>query len=135
MTTYIQETVLAMELNRSHLGRLVQVITEDWSITGKLSRVDQHDNREWDIDYSGAARVLVPRSGEIYADLTVGPWEARVRGNQPVTVERVAGTLEAPERAATLTVYKDGDGVVGIYHPDPELPPAPPEWPDLPGQS
>lgn len=96
---YEQETVLAMELNRSHIGCLVQIITEEWSMTGTLKTVDQHDNREWDIDYANGRR-LIPRAGEIYAFLTIGPWEGRVIGNQPVTVERVAGTLEAPERAA-----------------------------------
>lgn len=102
MTTYHQETVLAMELNGSHVGRLVQIITDSWSMTGTLTRVDQHDNREWEIVYP--ARTLVPSGGEIYTTLTIGPWTGRVIGNQPVTVESVAGTLEAPERALEGTV-------------------------------
>lgn len=92
-----QVTILAMELNRSHVGKLVQIITESWSMTGTLSRVDQHDNREWDIDYANGGG-LIPRSGEIYTGLWIGPWRGEIIGNQPVTVETVRGTLEAPER-------------------------------------
>lgn len=97
MARLIHETVLAMELDRSHIGKLVQIITDSWSMTGTLTRVGQHDNREWGIDYP--ARTLRPTSGEIYTVLFIGPWEGRVIGNQPVTVESVAGTLVAPERA------------------------------------
>lgn len=97
VTMYRQETILAMELNRSHVGRLVQIITEGWSMTGTLTRVDQHDNREWEIIYPDYG--LRPSGGEIYTTLNIGPWVGRVIGNQPVTVETVAGTLEAPERA------------------------------------
>lgn len=96
--TYEQTTLLAMELDGSHVGALVQIITETWSMTGTLTRVDQHDNREWEIIYP--ERRLVPSGGEIYAELWIGPWRGQVIGNQPVTVERVKGTLEAPERAA-----------------------------------
>lgn len=146
MTTYIQETILAMELNGSHIGRLVQIITEDWSITGTLSRVDQHDNREWEIDYSSLVRSVRRSGGEIYATLTVGPWEGRVIGNQPVTVETVKGSLVAPERAALMAPdwrganaeYLRGEIEAGIIHKDDaraylsrDLPPAPEEWPDL----
>jgi hypothetical protein len=94
---YHHEVILAMELNRSHIGKLVQMITDSWSMTGTLTRVDQHDNREWEIAYP--SRQLVPVRGEIYATLTIGPWRGDVIGNQPVTVETVAGTLEAPETA------------------------------------
>lgn len=97
MNRITQETILAMELNRSHIGKLVQLITDSWSMTGTLSRVDQHDNREWSIDYANYGR-LVPSGGEILAELWIGPWRGEVIGNQPVTVETVAGTLEAPER-------------------------------------
>jgi hypothetical protein len=95
--TYHQEVILAMELDRSHIGKLVQMITDSWSMTGTLERVDQHDNREWEIVYP--SRRLVPSGGEIYAVLKIGPWEGRIIGNQPVTVETVKGTLEAPETA------------------------------------
>lgn len=95
MTGITQETILAMELSRSHIGKLVQIITETWSLTGTLTRVDQHDNREWSIDYSRGRR-LVPSGGEIYATLWVGPWRGDVIGNQPVTVETARGALEAP---------------------------------------
>lgn len=95
--TYHQEVILAMELNRSHIGKLVQMITDSWSMTGTLTRVDQHDNREWEISYP--SRQLVPVRGEIYSTLQIGPWRGDVIGNQPVTVETVAGTLEAPETA------------------------------------
>lgn len=97
MTTYHQEVILAMELNRSHIGKLVQMITDSWSMTGTLQRVDQHDNREWEIAYP--SRQLVPVRGEIYTTLHIGPWVGDVIGNQPVTVETVKGTLEAPETA------------------------------------
>lgn len=96
--TYHHEVILAMELNRSHIGKLVQLITDSWSMTGTLTRVDQHDNREWEVAYP--SRRLVPVRGEIYATLHIGPWVGDVIGNQPVTVETVAGTLEAPETAA-----------------------------------
>lgn len=99
MTIYRQEQILAMELDRSHIGRLVQIITDSWSMTGTLERVTQHDNRGWDIDYSNG-RTLVPSSAEIWTVLRIGPWTGRLIGNQPVTVETVAGTLEAPERAS-----------------------------------
>lgn len=144
---YDQVQLLAMELDRSHVGALVQIITEEWSMTGTLTRVDQHDNREWDIDYANGRR-LVPSGGEIYAELWIGPWRGHVIGNQPVTVERVAGTLEAPERTSTADRNLDfirGEIERGIIHKDDarsyllgevvdDLPPAPPEWPDLPGQ-
>lgn len=95
MNRITQETILAMELNRSHIGKLVQMITDSWSLTGTLASVDQHDNREWETRYP--VRALVPVAGEIYSVVTIGPWTGRVMGNQPVTVETVAGTLEAPE--------------------------------------
>ena len=121
------EQVLAMELNRSHIGKLVQIITESWSMTGTLTRVDQHDNREWELIYP--ERRLVPSGGEIYATLRIGPWTGDVIGNQPVTVETVKGTLEAPERAALKGYYPDGMGedppgdvVQGVILP-PEPPP------------
>jgi len=94
---YHQEVILAMELNRSHIGKLVQIITDSWSMTGALTRVDQHDNREWEIAWPSGN--LVPSGGEIYAELWIGPWRGQVIGNQPVTVETVKGTLEAPETA------------------------------------
>lgn len=139
---YDQVQLLAMELNGSHVGALVQIITDSWSMTGTLSRVDQHDNREWDIVYP--ERRLVPSGGEIYAELWIGPWRGEIIGNQPVTVERVAGTLEAPERTALKGYYPEGMGEdppdvpckLGILKGEvvDDLPPAPPEWPDLPGQ-
>lgn len=95
--TYHQEVILAMELDRRHIGKLVQMITDSWSMTGTLKRVDQHDNREWEIAYP--SRRLVPVRGEIYTTLHIGPWTGDVIGNQPVTVETVKGTLEAPETA------------------------------------
>lgn len=95
--TYHQEVLLAMELDRRHIGKLVQMITDSWSMTGTLKRVDQHDNREWEIAYP--SRQLVPVRGEIYTTLHIGPWVGGVIGNQPVTVETVVGTLEAPETA------------------------------------
>lgn len=94
---YHQEVILAMELGRSHIGKLVQIITDSWSMTGTLTRVDQHDNREWEVAWPSGN--LVPSGGEIYAELWIGPWVGRVIGNQPVTVETVKGTLEAPETA------------------------------------
>ena len=97
MSAYHQEVILAMELDRSHIGKLVQIITDSWSMTGTLSRVDQHDNREWEVAWPSGN--LVPSGGEIYAELWIGPWVGRVIGNQPVTVETVKGTLEAPETA------------------------------------
>jgi hypothetical protein len=105
---YRQETLLAMELRQHHAGRLIQIITDSWSMTGTLTRVDQHDNREFEIVYP--ERRLVPSGGEIYAELWIGPWRGQVIGNQPVTVEVEAGTLEAPERAqlrpfAPLTMH------------------------------
>lgn len=113
MTGITQETILAMELSRSHIGKLVQIITETWSLTGTLTRVDQHDNREWSIDYS-RGHLLVPSGGEIYATLWVGPWRGDVIGNQPVTVETVRGTLEAPEARAivqgAVVEWPKGDG-------------------------
>jgi hypothetical protein len=134
--TYHHEVILAMELNRSHIGKLVQMITDSWSMTGTLTRVDQHDNREWEVDYSRGRR-LVPVRGEIYATLTIGPWRGDVIGNQPVTVETVAGTLEAPETATKalphlITEEETAEArrvIEGTVLP--ELPPAPPEWPDL----
>jgi hypothetical protein len=92
-----------MELDRSHIGKLVQLITDSWSMTGTLKRVDQHDNREWEIAYP--SRQLVPVRGEIYATLHIGPWVGDVIGNQPVTVETVAGTLEAPETATKAVTH------------------------------
>lgn len=112
--TYEQTTLLAMELDGSHVGALVQIITETWSMTGTLTRVDQHDNREWEIIYP--ERRLVPSGGEIYAELWIGPWRGQVIGNQPVTVERVKGTLEAPERAA-LKDYADTGGMARATSP------------------
>lgn len=131
MTIYRQETILAMELDRSHIGKLVQIITESWSMTGTLARVDQHDNREWSIDYANG-RGLVPSGGEIYTVLQIGPWEGRVIGNQPVTVETVAGTLEAPERVALDTVHvglPEDEVHVGDYEsPAIEAPEPEGEW-------
>lgn len=92
-----------MELDRSHIGKLVQLITDSWSMTGTLKRVDQHDNREWEIAYP--SRALVPVRGEIYTTLHIGPWVGDVIGNQPVTVETVAGTLEAPETATKAVTH------------------------------
>lgn len=92
MSTYATQQVLAMELDRSHIGRLVQIITESWSLTGTLTRVDQHDNREWEIVYP--ERTLVPVSGVISTDLWIGPWTGRVIGNLPVTVEYTGAEIE-----------------------------------------
>ena len=112
MTVYRQETILAMELDRTHLGKLVQIITDSWSMTGTLKRVDQHDNREWSIDYANGGG-LVPSGGEIYTELWIGPWRGRIIGNQPVTVETVKGTLEAPERTVIPRKlgYVVGEGI------------------------
>lgn len=143
---YVQETVLAMELDRRHIGRLVQIITDSWSMTGTLTKVDQHDNREWYYDFT--TRHMIPKSGEIYTTLHIGPWRGDVIGNQPVTVERVKGTLEAPERKAvepwSMTIHateedlEDARELRGVIDKAlegvvlPPLPPAPEEWPDLP---
>lgn len=89
---YATRQVLAMELDRSHIGRLVQIITDSWSITGYLSRVDQHDNREWEFDYANGG--LIPSGGAIYAELWVGPWRGELIGNQPVTVEYAGAEIE-----------------------------------------
>ena len=100
MTAYATQQVLAMELDRSHIGRLVQIITESWSMTGYLSRVDQHDNREWEIVYP--ERRLVPCGGEIYTVLEIGPWTGRVIGNLPVTVEYLGAEIEAVDPVRQL---------------------------------
>lgn len=103
---FTQETILAMELDRRHIGKLVQLITESWSLTGTLRSVDQHDNREWEIDYANG-RGLVPSGGEIYSVLTIGPWTGRVIGNQPVTVETAHNTIAAPEDP-DLAIRREG---------------------------
>ena len=106
MTTYHQEVILAMELNRSHIGKLVQIITDSWSMTGTLTRVDQHDNREWEIIYP--ERRLAPSGGEIYTVLEIGPWTGRVIGNQPVTVEYLGAEIGAVDPVRQL----DGPDVI-----------------------
>jgi hypothetical protein len=91
---YATRQLLAMELDRSHIGHLVQLIAEDWSVTGYLARVDQYDNRDYEIDYANGGR-LVPSGGEIYAYLKIGPWHGKVIGNQPVTVEYAGAEIDA----------------------------------------
>jgi hypothetical protein len=133
VTVYRQEVILAMELDRRHLGALVQIITDSWSMTGTLNRVDQHDNREWSIDYASGG--LVPSGGEITAELWIGPWRGVIIGNQPVTVETVKGTLTAPERPVKLSavmrdVYPpEPPALEGVVLDDDGLPPEPGgEW-------
>lgn len=88
---YLRQHVLAMELNHPHIGRLVQVLSDEWSVTGYLEAVAQHDNRTFDIEYPSYR--LIPSGGEIYTVLTIGPWRAEVIGNQPVTVEYVGAEI------------------------------------------
>lgn len=103
---YLRQHVLAMELDQTHRGRLVQVLAADWSVTGTLVYAVQHDNKEWEVDYANGGR-LVPKVREIYTDLKIGPWQGRVPGDQPVTVEYVGAEIEQvdptrqPERRVT----------------------------------
>lgn len=108
---YLRQHILAMELDRSHIGRLVQVLAADWSVTGVLKRVDQHDNRSWDIEYPSYR--LVPSGGEIYTVLTIGPWNGRVMGNQPVTVEYVGAEIEQVDPARQPERALDQDVIPG----------------------
>ena len=113
---YLRQHVLAMELNYSHIGRLVQVLAADWSVTGTLEAVAQHDNRSFDIDYANGHR-LVPTGGEIYATLTIGPWRADVPGNQPVTVEYVGAEIEQVDPTRQPEIPPAPDVIQGQLEP------------------
>ena len=112
---YLRQHVLAMELDRSHIGRLVQLLAADWSVTGTLTRVDQYDNREWEIDYANGG-ALVPKGGEIYTYLKIGPWHGMVRGDQPVTVEYVGAEIEQVDPTRQPEVLEVGDPYADPYN-------------------
>ena len=112
---YLRQHVLAMELDRSHIGRLVQLLAADWSVTGTLRYVSQHDNKEWEIDYANGG-ALVPKVREIYATLTIGPWTGRVPGDQPVTVEYVGAEIEQVDPTRQPEVLEVGDPYADPYN-------------------
>jgi hypothetical protein len=116
------ETVPALELNRSHIGQTVQVTTEEFTIVGRLNRVDNEDNLDFPEFASpmDAIRMLQARDKlgirrEIRCWLTIGPWRGEIYPAQAVVVEYeetpeiVQGTL------VEVSLVEPGRGLPGAF--------------------
>jgi len=87
------ETVPALELNRGHIGQTVQVTTEEFTIVGRLNRVDNEDNLDFgEVSPMQALQALQARERlgirrEVRCWLTIGPWRGEIYPAQAVVVE------------------------------------------------
>ena len=123
-----QENLTALELGRPHIGLLVKVVTDSFSIIGTLERVQHDDSKEWDLDGR-------PRRRELSSLLRISGWTGAINPQQVVTVEwpeplqgaqleELAGLaleeLEALEPEPEPALEPEPE-------PEPELPPAG-EW-------
>ena len=104
----IQERVTVMDLNRSHIGKLVQFQTEEVNVVGKLDRVDhrqeaylEHGETWWDLK---PVRLILDTT------LVISGWRAVVDPRAQVLAE----TLDALRRSArpVLLVAEEDVAVV-----------------------
>jgi len=115
------ETVPALELNRGHIGQTVQVTTEEFTIVGRLNRVDNEDNLDFgEVSPMQALQRIQARDTlgirrEIRCWLTIGPWRGEVYPAQAVVIEYeetpeiVQGTL------VEVSLVEPGRGFPGAF--------------------
>ena len=92
----IQDLIQVMDLDRRHIGKLIQFQTETVNVVGTLDRVDhrqeaylEHGEIWWD---------LKPVRLTLDSTLTISGWTAVVDPRAVVTVQMGYRELEAPPR-------------------------------------
>lgn len=96
----IQERITVMDLDRSHIGKLIQFQTEEVNVVGKLDRVDhrqeaylEHGETWWDLK---PVRLILDTT------LVISGWRAVVDPRAQVLVQMGYRELEAPPEPEQL---------------------------------